>query len=217
MTLSDYIKEYRNKHGLSQRQFALLCGVSNGYISMLENQLNPKTNEPINPTPQQLKKIAAGMGLTLQELLSKVDNLFIDLSSSFSLPISPLPAMKEWNVIGATACGDPIHRESFDETVFAPADIHADAVFRCVGDSMIGARIYDGDLVFVRFDTYVDNGGIYLVRVDDSYTLKRVYQEPDILRLISENPKEPTRLITGPDLEQVQIVGKAVYFLSPVK
>ena len=48
------------------------------YISMLENQLNPKTNEPITPTPQQLKKIAAGMGLTLQELLSEVDDQLVD-------------------------------------------------------------------------------------------------------------------------------------------
>jgi repressor LexA len=132
-------------------------------------------------------------------------------------PLAQMPSLKPWPVIGATACGDPIHRESFDETVLAPEDIHADAVFRCVGESMIGARIYDGDLVFIRFDAYVDDGGIYLVRVDDSYTLKRIYREPNVLKLVSENPKEPTRVITGPDLEEVAIVGKAVCFLSPVK
>jgi transcriptional regulator with XRE-family HTH domain len=41
MTLKDLIIEYRNDHGLSQRQFATACGLSNGYISMLEKEMNP--------------------------------------------------------------------------------------------------------------------------------------------------------------------------------
>ena len=47
MTLGMIIKEYRERNRLSQRQFALMCDVSNGYISMLEEGRNPKTNEPM--------------------------------------------------------------------------------------------------------------------------------------------------------------------------
>ena len=66
--------------------------------------------------------------------------------------------MREWEVLGATACGKPLHRELLDETVMAPDDIKADVVFRCVGDSMINARIFDGDAVFVRLQPEVENG-----------------------------------------------------------
>ena len=50
MTLGEYIKRYRKEHDLSQRQFAAQCGLSNGYISMLERGENPKTHKPIKPT-----------------------------------------------------------------------------------------------------------------------------------------------------------------------
>ena len=61
MTLKDLIAEYRNEHGLSQRQFATACGLSNGYISMLEKGLNPNTKLPVTPSLPKLKQLASGM------------------------------------------------------------------------------------------------------------------------------------------------------------
>ena len=86
MTLSEYIKSYRESHDLSQRQFASICGVSNGYISMLEKGENPKTGEPITPTPQTVHVIARGMGMTMQDLLSVVDDLFLDITGNEKQP-----------------------------------------------------------------------------------------------------------------------------------
>lgn len=80
MTLSEFIKQYRKDHGLSQRQFASVCKVSNGYISMLEKGENPKTGEPITPSPQTIQAISRGMGMTMQQLLSEVEELYIDLT-----------------------------------------------------------------------------------------------------------------------------------------
>lgn len=80
MKLSEYIKRYRNEHGLSQRQFASQCGLSNGFLSMIENESNPKTGEPITPSLASIKQLANGMGMTAHQLLSEVDDLFIDLS-----------------------------------------------------------------------------------------------------------------------------------------
>ena len=73
MTLSDFVKEYRKEHDLSQRQFAAICGLSNGYISMLERNLNPKTGLPLTPSLPALKKISTAMGMSLGDLLTAED------------------------------------------------------------------------------------------------------------------------------------------------
>lgn len=82
MTLGDYIKSYRERNSLSQRQFAGRSGVSNGYISMLEKNENPRTGLPLSPTMPVLKRLAFAMGMNVQELLSQVDDLPIDQSTS---------------------------------------------------------------------------------------------------------------------------------------
>ena len=81
MKLGDLIKEYRESHDLSQRQFAMTCGLSNGYISMLEKGKNPKTGRPVTPTLQQLKKLADGMRTTMMDMLEKVDDMPVDLAT----------------------------------------------------------------------------------------------------------------------------------------
>lgn len=79
MTLRDLVKEYRANHDLSQRQFAAVCNLSNGYISMLEKNLNPKTGLPVTPSLPALKKIATGMGITLTDLFTQADDIPVDL------------------------------------------------------------------------------------------------------------------------------------------
>lgn len=74
MTLKDIILNYRLSHGLSQRQFAAKCSVSNGYISMLEKEENPSTGEKITPKLSALEKLAGGMGMSLSELLDALDS-----------------------------------------------------------------------------------------------------------------------------------------------
>ena len=132
--------------------------------------------------------------------------------------IMPLPAMKEWPVLGATACGKPLHREMLDETVLAPVDIKADIVFRCVGDSMINARIFDGDAVFIHLQPEVENGQIAVIRIGDEYTLKRVYVFDHYVELRSENPTVKPIILRGPELEpdSFEVVGLAVAFMSAI-
>lgn len=83
--LADIIVEYRQDHDLSQRQFASRCGLSNGYISMLEKGLNPATNRPVIPTLPQLKKLASGMGKTVAELMEEAEDMTIDLGVTAKL------------------------------------------------------------------------------------------------------------------------------------
>ena len=79
MTLGEYIKQYRESHGLSQRRFATMCGLSNGYISMLEKNVNPKTGKPVTPQLERIAMIASAMGITVQDLFLTVDDMPISL------------------------------------------------------------------------------------------------------------------------------------------
>ena len=73
MKLSEIVRNYRLEHDLSQREFAKRCGVTNSYISFIENECNPKTGRPMTPTIEQYKKLADGMSISVQELFQSLD------------------------------------------------------------------------------------------------------------------------------------------------
>lgn len=82
MTISKLVRDYRDEHGISQRQFAELCGLSNGYISMIENNVNPKTGAPPKLSLSALRKVAKGLGMSLTELFAAADDIPVGLSES---------------------------------------------------------------------------------------------------------------------------------------
>ena len=81
MTLKEYVIEYRKSHKISQRKFAAMCDLSNGFISMLEKGDNPHTQKPITPSLPTLKKLATGMCISLDELLSVTDDIQLNLTA----------------------------------------------------------------------------------------------------------------------------------------
>lgn len=107
--------------------------------------------------------------------------------------------------------------ENIEGYIDAPEDVEADFCLRCRGDSMIGARILDGDIVFIRSQNDVDDGEIAAVLIDSEATLKRVYKLGDRLELRAENPHFPRMVYQGLELADVRIIGKAVAFLSEVR
>ena len=84
---------------------------------------------------------------------------------------------------------------------------------------MIGARIYDGDLVFIREQYTVDNGEIAAVIINDEATLKRVYYYPEEAKIIlsPENPKYAPLVYINEELNSIKILGKAVAFQSIIR
>lgn len=79
---------------------------------------------------------------------------------------------------------------------------------RVKGDSMIGARIFDGDKVIVKVQPEVDDGEIAVVNVDgDNATLKRVKHLNGKVLLISDNPNYEPIVINS---ESARICGKVV-------
>lgn len=209
------LKLLRTSRELSQYSLANYIGISKSSINMYERGER-------EPGIETLEAIADFFNVDMNYLIGKSDvpNSYVLAQTipAHAIPsasnILPLPAMREWPVLGATACGEPLHKALEGETIMAPIDIKADFVFRCVGDSMIGARILDGDTVFVQFAN-VDDGDIAVVRIGDEYTLKRIYRGPDYLELVSENPAYPPRRISGDQMD-AEIIGKAVYFVGRV-
>lgn len=225
MKLSELISAYREKHGISQRQFAALCGLSNGSVSLLESGINPSTGKPISPSLKSLQCLASGMSMSLHELLSAVDDLPVDLSESFdsealsTLGFFPPPSTVKVPRLGRISCGVPIDsEENFDGYDDVPDLIRCDFTLVCDGDSMIGARIHDGDLVYIRQQPDVENGQIAAVLVDgDGKLLKRVYRDGDRLTLAAENPAYPPLIFVREEINRVMIIGKAVGFTSVIR
>ena len=124
---------------------------------------------------------------------------------------------KKVPLLGEIACGEPIFAdEQRTEYIIVDEDIDADYCLRCDGASMIGARIMDGDIVFIRCQDTVNNGEIAAVVIGDNATLKRVYYYPEDNKLVlsPENPRYAPFVYVGDELEQIRILGKAVAFQS---
>lgn len=121
-------------------------------------------------------------------------------------------------IIGQIAAGKPILADEHIEA-FLPCDtgVHADFGLIVSGDSMIGADIHDGDVVFIRSQPIVDDGQIAAVRIDDDATLKRFYKNPDGCTLVSMNPKYPPMVFNSGNCDSIQIIGLAVAKYSVIK
>lgn len=132
--------------------------------------------------------------------------------------IIPVPNMRKIPLVGTIACGTPIlAEENIEEIVDMPEHVHADFCLRCRGDSMINARIYDRDIVYIRKQPTVDDGQIAAVLIGDEATLKRVHFFPDHIVLEPENPLYRPLVYWEQDMEQVHIIGLAVAFTSNVR
>ena len=131
------------------------------------------------------------------------------------------PKTKKVPLMGTIACGAPILAvENVEEYIDMDADIHATFALRCKGDSMINARIFNGDIVYIRQQPTVENGEIAAVLIgstETEATLKRVYQDTEKSRLCAENPQYKDMVFFQEEMNEIRILGKAVAFLSTVK
>lgn len=137
----------------------------------------------------------------------------------FSIPnIMPVPEMRKIPLLGTIACGEPILAvENINEYINVPANVHADFALTCKGDSMINARIFNGDVVYIHLQECVENGEIAAVLIDSEATLKRVRLFDDHISLEPENPMYRPIVYWGEDMNKVRILGKALFFVSPVQ
>ena len=206
--LSNKLKALRRERGLTLEELAERIGTSKQTIHRYENGIIS------NVPPEKVVSLAEALGTTPAKLMGWESE---ELYSHFKnvIPIST----KRIPMLGEISCGEPIYAEEEHESyVPAESDLDADFCLRAHGDSMTGARIHDGDIVFIRSQSSVDNGEIAAVIINDEATLKRVYFYPEEGKLIlsPENPKYAPLVYLDDELNSIKILGKAVAFHSRV-
>lgn len=215
---------------------------SNGYsINKLEQELG-FARSSINkfnknkPSGEKLQQIADFLKVSVDYLMTGKEpnsNTQLDsegfnskdgyIKTTYPSNLIPLTknSMKKVPLVGTIACGTPILAEqNVSEYIDMDNDIHADFALRCKGDSMINARIFDGDIVYIKIATQVENGEIAAVLIEDivsEATLKRFYKDDEKIRLCAENPTYKDMVFYHEEINAVRVLGKAVAFLSAVK
>ncbi len=207
MTIGDRVKALRLKKGLTQEELAEKLGYrSKSSVAHIENgrdiprSMIVQLSEILDTTPAYLMGWEDSEG----SLFNKYDNIH---------PIQ----LKKIPLLGEIACGEPIWAdENKEHYVMADMDIDADFCLTAKGDSMVNARINNGDIVFIKQMPLVQNGEIAAVIIDNEATLKRVYYYPDKNKLVlnPENPAYEPLIYINEELDTVRILGKAVYFMS---
>lgn len=198
------------KMGLTRDDFAKKVGVSKQTVSSWASGVR-------SPTRPTIIGIARTFGLRIEWLHGwDVPKYAIQLDAE---NLSVVPSFRTVPLVGEIACGDPIlAMENITDQIPLPEYIKADFCLTCKGDSMVDARINDGDLVFIRQQDDVLDGEIAAVLIDDVATLKRVRKYPGMVILRAANAKYEDIVLGGPgESREIRIIGKAVFFLSSVQ
>lgn len=215
----DVLTQLRQERNISQRYLSEQLGLSHGTIGMYENGKR-------EPNYEILESIADYFNVDMNYLLGKtlVRNSYRELGTTdnddylsfdniFRIEKKKLP------FLGYIACGEPIFADEDRESyMMVGMDIKADFCLKCKGDSMINARINDGDIVFIRKQDIVANGEIAAIIIEDEATLKRFYyyKDQNMVILKPENSKYEDIVLMNEQLEKVKVLGKAVAFQSDV-
>lgn len=189
--------------GVRQHELAKVIGFDRANISLWKMGKSTSYRK-------YLPEIANYLGVTVAYLVGE----------EATLPdnVTPLPQTKKVPLLGDIACGEPILAiENVVDFVNVPLNANADMALTCKGDSMINARIFDGDIVYIRQQEDVENGEIAAVLIGDEATLKRVHKFPNRIVLSACNPMYEDMVYADERAAEVRIIGKAVAFTSFVR
>jgi repressor LexA len=202
MEKGERIRSRREALGMTQTELADALSTTKQNIYKYENGI-------ISNIPSD--KIEA-----MAEILKTTPAYLMGWEEETVLPpnIEPLGSMQKIPLVGQIACGTPILAEqNIEDYVDLPGHIRADFALTCKGESMIGAGIRTGDIVYIRKQEEVENGQIAAVMVGgDEATLKRVYTKPGVVQLVAENPNIAPAVFIGKEAEQIHIIGLAVAY-----
>jgi repressor LexA len=203
-TFGDRLKELRMENGLTQKDLIKIikekyCSVlSKSMISKWENNLE----EPARFT--DVIAFAEYFGVTTDYLIGITEDKysFAQKHSNKAIPL-----------LGTIAAGVPILAQvDIQGYEFVNPDEQVDFCLRIKGNSMIGARIFDGDTIFIHKQDEVENGEIAAVQIDgEEATCKRFYKDNGKVTLHSENPTIPDMIYTAKDKKLIKVLGKVKY------
>lgn len=202
-----YLKSLRKSRGVTQKQLADYIGCTEQSIANYENGRRSADYET------QLK-ISEYFGVPLDYLFRGNESTVFDVPGVF-----PVPQTVKRPLLGVISCGEPIMTDENFEGYYDVPEMFAecDFILKCEGDSMTGARINDGDFVFIKQQTVVDNGQIAAILVDgNEKLLKRVYISDSSIVLQAENPSYAPIVFNKEEMNRVNIIGKAIGFASVI-
>lgn len=211
--MSEFNKILRNlrlEEGLTQKELGEKIKLSNSTISMYERGER-------EPELEVLEIIADFFNVSIDFLHTgkEIKSITSSIPDGFIAP----PQTVKRPRLGVISCGTPINsEENFDGFDDVPTQINCDFTLVCEGDSMTGARINDGDLVYIRQQSTIESGEIAAILVDGvEKLLKRVYLSESSIILQAENPLYPPLVFSKEDMNRISIIGKAVGFTSIIK
>lgn len=205
MKMGDIIRNLRIQKGMTQEELGNVIGVQKSAIRKYESGMV----ENIKRT--SIKKMAQLFGVSPTYLMGMEDKAISNINDFISIKKTSI------RLLGTVSCGKPTFaEENFECYVDSIPSLKIDFALRATGDSMIDARIYDGDLVFVRQQEIVENGDIAVVLIGDEATLKRFFYDKDkqTVTLVAANNKYAPMIYSGAELENIRVLGKAVAFQS---
>ena len=179
MTIGELIKKYRTEHNLGLRKFATLCGLSPGYISMLENENNPSSKRPPAPSMETIKAVARAMdkgvvavmkdiGLDVRtEDLDKEDLPTVSVSSNFVIPFKHIPLTQE-NLAAAVSERRlillPFPLPVVGTNVYVPNKDYGMAVLYTVNHASGGCFVASSELGSIQFNLFDIGLKVFLSR-----------------------------------------------------
>ncbi len=207
-TFTERLEEALTMRSMSPADLSRATGIGEGAISQYRKGL-------CKAAQKNLEKIAHALRVPIPWLMGVSDK--VQDTSLLPDNVIPMPGFVRKPRLGTIACGKPILAvEEAEEFDMVPNFIRCDFTLKCKGDSMINARIFDGDIVYIRKQPEVENGQIAAVRIGEEATLKRVYYFPDQARMILQacNPLYEDLTYTDSTLDQIEVLGLAVGFTS---
>lgn len=195
MNFKEYLKKYKEKMGVSNEYIASQLGVNRSTVTRWLKGDTKVTN------PEVIEKLSFILGVNVESLINSEERY-------------------EKPVLGEVKAGyDLLIDENFEgyEQVTQDDYYRGDFFLRVVGDSMSGAHIHDGDLLYVKKCNDVPSGTIAVVLINRcEVTVKKVVKKEGLLILEPANPSVDVRYYSQEEVESlpVEIIGKALYSRS---
>lgn len=208
MSFEDRIFNRRIELGLTLEEIAAKVGVAASTISRWES------GEIKNQRRDKIAALARALDTTPAYLMGwneTTDN--IPSGSVETMPAMRKVPMFDEKSYSQTAPGE-IKSHLF---VDMPEHIQADFALRCRGNSMTGARLFDGDIVYIKRQQDVQNGEIAAVLIDGEPILKRVRKYQNSVVLQPENSDYEPIIYIGDEVQSMHILGKAIAYTSIIK
>ncbi|MEJ8548448.1 transcriptional repressor LexA [Brevibacillus borstelensis] len=187
------LKSILVRKGLTQKDLSEMTGLSTSAISDYINAKTLMAPNIIQIVAESLEVPAGSISPSLKP---------VDISNYE-------PQMVKLPIVGRISCGTGAlafeNVEGYEDTPKAWLNGGEHFYLRAKGDSMINARIHDGDLLLIRKQPEVENGEIAAILIDEEAVLKRVYKNGDSMVLQSENPTYPPIVCSQ---KNVEILGK---------